>query len=74
MRFAARGLRFAILAVFAAFFVVPLAWLILAPTKSDEALVTSAPLALRKSSREKSLSCHTVLIVGSLPPSSAPPA
>ncbi|MEV5718798.1 carbohydrate ABC transporter permease [Amycolatopsis mediterranei] len=45
MRLAARGLRFAILAVFAAFFVVPLAWLILAPTKSDEALVTSAPLA-----------------------------
>ncbi|MEU5264235.1 carbohydrate ABC transporter permease [Amycolatopsis sp. NPDC021455] len=45
MRLAARGLRFAILAVFAAFFVVPLAWLILAPTKSDEALVTGAPLA-----------------------------
>jgi multiple sugar transport system permease protein len=45
MRLAARGLRFAILAVFAAFFVVPLAWLILAPTKSDEALVTSDPLA-----------------------------
>ncbi|ADJ46555.1 sugar ABC transporter permease [Amycolatopsis mediterranei S699] len=45
MRLAARGLRFAILAVFAAFFVVPLAWLILAPTKSDEALVTSGPLA-----------------------------
>jgi multiple sugar transport system permease protein len=45
MRLAARGLRFVILAVFAAFFVVPLAWLILAPTKSDEALVTSDPLA-----------------------------
>ncbi|RSM41085.1 carbohydrate ABC transporter permease [Amycolatopsis balhimycina DSM 5908] len=45
MRLAARGLRFAILAVFAAFFVVPLAWLILAPTKSDEALVSSDPLA-----------------------------
>jgi len=45
MRLAARGLRFVILAVFAAFFVVPLAWLILAPTKSDAALVTSDPLA-----------------------------
>ncbi|OXM69571.1 carbohydrate ABC transporter permease [Amycolatopsis vastitatis] len=45
MRLAARGLRFVILTVFAAFFVVPLAWLILAPTKSDEALVTSDPLA-----------------------------
>jgi multiple sugar transport system permease protein len=45
MRLAARGLRFAILAVFAAFFVVPLAWLILAPTKSDEALVSGDPLA-----------------------------
>lgn len=45
MRLAARGLRFAILAVFAVFFVVPLAWLILAPTKSDEALVTSTSLS-----------------------------
>ncbi len=45
MRLAARGLRFVILAVFAAFFVVPLVWLILAPTKSDEALVSSDSLA-----------------------------
>ncbi|EOD59478.1 carbohydrate ABC transporter permease [Amycolatopsis vancoresmycina] len=45
MRLAARGLRFVILAGFAAFFVVPLAWLVLAPTKSDEALVTADPLA-----------------------------
>lgn len=45
MRLAARGLRFVILAAFAVFFVVPLGWLILAPTKSDEALVSRAPLA-----------------------------
>ncbi len=44
MRGAARGLRFVILAAFAVFFVVPIVWLILAPTKSDEALVTSSPL------------------------------
>jgi multiple sugar transport system permease protein len=45
MRLTARGLRFVILAAFAVFFVVPLLWLILAPTKSDGALVTSDPLA-----------------------------
>ena len=43
MRLARRGLRFALLAAFAVFFVVPLVWLTLAPTKSDEALVTSDP-------------------------------
>ena len=45
MRLAARGVRFAILAVVAVFFVVPLLWLVLAPTKSDAGLVTSHPLA-----------------------------
>jgi multiple sugar transport system permease protein len=45
MRLTVRGLRFVILAAFAVFFVVPLLWLILAPTKSDGALVTSDPLA-----------------------------
>jgi multiple sugar transport system permease protein len=45
MRLAARGFRFVILAVFAVFFVTPLVWLILAPTKSDEALVASDSLA-----------------------------
>ena len=45
MRFLARSLRFVVLAVFAVFFTVPLIWLILAPTKSDEALVTSDSLA-----------------------------
>jgi multiple sugar transport system permease protein len=43
MRVAARGIRLAILAAFALFFVVPIIWLILAPTKSDAALVTSGP-------------------------------
>ena len=43
MRLATRGLRIAILAAFAIFFVAPLLWLILAPTKSDEALVTRGP-------------------------------
>jgi multiple sugar transport system permease protein len=41
MRLASRGLRIAILAVFAIFFATPLLWLVLAPTKSDGALVTS---------------------------------
>jgi multiple sugar transport system permease protein len=45
MRLAARGIRFGILAVFAVFFVVPIIWLILAPTKSDEALVKSGPFS-----------------------------
>ena len=39
-----RGVRVALLAVFALFFIVPVVWLILAPTKSDAALVTSPPL------------------------------
>jgi multiple sugar transport system permease protein len=45
MRIAARGLRLVILAAFAVFFVAPLLWLILAPTKSDAALVTSTPFS-----------------------------
>jgi multiple sugar transport system permease protein len=45
MRLVTRGVRFLILAAFAVFFVVPLVWLILAPTKSDEALVTRGPFA-----------------------------
>jgi len=45
MRLVTRGIRFVVLAVFAAFFVVPIVWLILAPTKSDEALVTRGPFA-----------------------------
>ena len=45
MRVTARGLRLLILAAFAVFFVIPIGWLILAPTKADGALVTSSPLS-----------------------------
>ena len=43
MRALARGARLAFLAAFAVFFVAPLVWLILAPTKSDSQLVTRGP-------------------------------
>jgi multiple sugar transport system permease protein len=43
MRLLARGFRLTILAAFAVFFVAPLLWLILAPTKSDSALVSRGP-------------------------------
>ena len=39
------GVRFAILLTFAVFFVAPVIWLVLAPTKSDEALITSSPFS-----------------------------
>lgn len=42
-RLAARGLRFTLLAAFAIFFFAPILWLLLAPTKSDQALATSSP-------------------------------
>ncbi len=45
MRITGRGLRLLILTAFAVFFVAPLLWLILAPTKSDGALVTRSPLS-----------------------------
>jgi multiple sugar transport system permease protein len=45
MRLASRGLRVAILTVFAVFFVAPMLWLVLAPTKSDGGMVTHAPFA-----------------------------
>jgi multiple sugar transport system permease protein len=45
MRIAALGLRLVILTAFAIFFVAPVLWLVLAPTKSDAALVTSAPFS-----------------------------
>jgi multiple sugar transport system permease protein len=40
---AARSLRFVVLAAFAVFFFAPILWLVLAPTKTDHALVTSSP-------------------------------
>jgi multiple sugar transport system permease protein len=45
MRLLTRGVRFLILAAFAVFFVVPVIWLILAPTKSDQDLVARGPFA-----------------------------
>jgi multiple sugar transport system permease protein len=45
MRFASTGLRLAILAAFAVFFVAPIVWLLFAPTKSDHALVTGGPFS-----------------------------
>ncbi len=45
MRLLVRGVRLGILAAFAVFFVAPLIWLILAPTKSDAALVSRGPFS-----------------------------
>jgi multiple sugar transport system permease protein len=45
MRHAARGLRALVLSAFAVFFVAPLLWLVMAPTKSDEALVSKGTFA-----------------------------
>ena len=44
-RIPALGLRLVILTTFAVFFIAPVLWLILAPTKSDNALVTSSPFS-----------------------------
>ena len=45
MRLAARGVRAAVLAAFALFFLVPMVWLILAPTKTNTDLVDKPSLA-----------------------------
>jgi multiple sugar transport system permease protein len=45
MRLPALGLRFMILATFAVFFAAPILWLLLAPTKTDKALITSSPFS-----------------------------
>ena len=45
MRGTALGVRLVALTAFAVFFVAPVLWLILAPTKSDHALVTSSPFS-----------------------------
>ena len=47
MRLLVRGVRLTILAVFAVFFVAPLLWLVLAPTKSDSELVSRLALLQR---------------------------
>jgi multiple sugar transport system permease protein len=45
-RRAALGVRIVVLLAFAIFFVVPLAWLVLAPTKTDDELLTENPFAV----------------------------
>lgn len=45
MRRTLRGVRLVVLLAFAAFFVVPVVWLILAPTKSDGDIVRAGPLS-----------------------------
>ena len=45
MRITALGVRSLILITFAVFFVAPVIWLILAPTKSDQALIMSNPFS-----------------------------
>jgi multiple sugar transport system permease protein len=39
------GVRLAILLTFAVFFIAPVIWLLLAPTKSDEALISASPFS-----------------------------
>jgi multiple sugar transport system permease protein len=45
MRVPLLTLRLAVLVLFAVFFIAPVLWLILAPTKSDAALITSSPFS-----------------------------
>ncbi|TMM10319.1 MAG: carbohydrate ABC transporter permease [Actinobacteria bacterium] len=45
MRVLGLGVRLAVLATFAVFFIAPVVWLVLAPTKSDKALITSSPFS-----------------------------
>jgi multiple sugar transport system permease protein len=45
MRIPLLTVRFAVLALFAVFFIAPVLWLILAPTKTDAALVTDSPFS-----------------------------
>jgi multiple sugar transport system permease protein len=45
LRMLGLGVRLAILATFAVFFIAPVIWLLLAPTKSDAALISSSPFS-----------------------------
>jgi multiple sugar transport system permease protein len=45
MRLPALALRLVILLAFGVFFVAPILWLLLAPTKSDDALITGSPFS-----------------------------
>jgi multiple sugar transport system permease protein len=45
MRVLGLSVRLTILVTFAVFFIAPVVWLVLAPTKSDKALITSSPFS-----------------------------
>ena len=45
MRITSLGVRLVVLTAFAVFFIAPVLWLILAPTKSDKALISSSPFS-----------------------------
>jgi multiple sugar transport system permease protein len=45
VRMVGLGVRLAVLVTFAVFFIAPVIWLLLAPTKSDAALVSSSPFS-----------------------------
>jgi multiple sugar transport system permease protein len=45
MRVTGLGVRLLVLTTFAVFFVAPVLWLVLAPTKSDKALITHSPFS-----------------------------
>ncbi len=45
IRLVGLGVRMAILLVFATFFIAPVLWLVLAPTKSDKALISGSPFS-----------------------------
>jgi multiple sugar transport system permease protein len=45
LRFLGLGARMAILVTFAIFFIAPVIWLLLAPTKTDKALITARPFS-----------------------------
>jgi multiple sugar transport system permease protein len=45
LRFLGLGARMAILLTFAIFFIAPVIWLLLAPTKTDKALITASPFS-----------------------------
>jgi multiple sugar transport system permease protein len=45
IRLVGLGVRLAILVTFAVFFIAPILWLVLAPTKTDRALISSSPFS-----------------------------
>ena len=45
LRFLGLGARMAILLTFAVFFIAPVVWLLLAPTKTDKSLITASPFS-----------------------------